>query len=333
MDQGTEPIRQDIDQIRASMTDKMERIEAKIKGTVDETTGSVKRMVDVKYQIAEHPWTALGISILAGIALGSLGDSDEPSHRRSEYRGGDMSTDEAYQRARSMTAYPSNYGSSNYGAAGSTSYGQGSYGQSNYGQGSYGQSNSGSTSYTTPGYSSSGYDRPYSQEHGQFGGSQSQNYGASNYNSYQPSSYSTSGNNWSGSTGSSSSWNGGASQSSKPGVVDQISRQFGGEIEMLKSAAVSSLVSVIRDTIRQNFPSMHQEMERMRRDSGSATGSSNWSSGSTSGTSSYGSTATDYAHSAANNPSHVTSVSDPARGSSMSSTSNPDDLQRDNTNL
>lgn len=76
MDTRTKPIRQDIDSIRDSMTDKMEQIEAKIKGTVDDTTETLKRSLDVKLQVQEHPWAALGIAVLAGYALGSMGDSD-----------------------------------------------------------------------------------------------------------------------------------------------------------------------------------------------------------------------------------------------------------------
>jgi hypothetical protein len=68
--------------------------------------------------------------------------------------------------------------------------------------------------------------------------------------------------------------NAGAHQSAKPGLLDSLSQQFGDEIEMLKTAAVTSLVSLVRDTIRQNFPSMHQEMERMRTQRSASTSSS-----------------------------------------------------------
>lgn len=82
MDQRTEPIRQDIDTIRDSMTDKMEQIESKIKGTVEDT----RRMVDVKYQVSQRPWAALGASILIGYAIGSMGGSDDTPapHQRGE---------------------------------------------------------------------------------------------------------------------------------------------------------------------------------------------------------------------------------------------------------
>jgi len=79
MDQGTEPIKQDIDSIRDSMTNKVEQIEAKVKDTVENTVDTVKRTFDVKQQVSEHPWTALGASLLAGYVLGSMGDSDDRS--------------------------------------------------------------------------------------------------------------------------------------------------------------------------------------------------------------------------------------------------------------
>src|SRR5215216_6244870 len=75
MDQRTEPIRQDIDSIRDSMTNKIEQIESKIKDTVDDT----RRMVDIKYQVSQRPWAALGVSLLVGYTLGSIGGSDTRS--------------------------------------------------------------------------------------------------------------------------------------------------------------------------------------------------------------------------------------------------------------
>lgn len=255
MDQGTEPIRQDIDQIRASMTDKMERIEARIKGTVDETTHSVKRMVDVKHQISEHPWTALGISILAGIALGSMGESDSShaEHRRTDDRTFDLNAAAAYERARSTSPYPANYGATGYGQYSAASYGQPGYEHASHGHsstpaggysassGTYQPAAAGSSSPPGPGHTTTSSNGPWSQTVAAAGGT----------------------------------WNASANQPPKPGIMDQISQQFGGEIEMLKSTAVSSLVGIIRDTIRQNFPAMHQEMERMRREHG-ASGAGSW---------------------------------------------------------
>jgi hypothetical protein len=60
------------------MTDKMEQIESKIKGTVDDT----RRLVDIRYQVSQRPWAALGASILIGYALGSIGGDDTPAQPR-----------------------------------------------------------------------------------------------------------------------------------------------------------------------------------------------------------------------------------------------------------
>jgi hypothetical protein len=79
MDHRTEPIRQDIDTIRDSMTDKMEQIESRVKGTVDDTVETVRRTFDIRQQVDERPWTALGAAVLAGYVLGSMGDSEPRS--------------------------------------------------------------------------------------------------------------------------------------------------------------------------------------------------------------------------------------------------------------
>lgn len=98
MDQRTEYIRQDIDATREAMTDKLEQIESKVKGTVDDLKGSVENTVetvkenvkqafDIKQQVSERPWTMLGASVVAGYVLGSLGSSDDsPASRTSQYR-------------------------------------------------------------------------------------------------------------------------------------------------------------------------------------------------------------------------------------------------------
>src|SRR5687767_11990215 len=92
MDQGTEPIRQDIDAIRDSMSNKVEQIESKIKDTVEDT----KRMVDVRYQVSQHPWAALGLSVFVGYTLGSVGggrSAEQPDYSTTvRYRG--ASTDD-----------------------------------------------------------------------------------------------------------------------------------------------------------------------------------------------------------------------------------------------
>src|SRR5215203_5450175 len=99
MDQGTEPIRQDINTIRDSMTDKIEQIETKIKGTVEDT----RRMVDVKYQVSQRPWAALGVSLLVGYTLGSIGggdDTHDQPQRGEPFRYYSEQNDDGARRAR-----------------------------------------------------------------------------------------------------------------------------------------------------------------------------------------------------------------------------------------
>ena len=102
MDQRTEPIRQDIDSIRDSMTDKIEQIETKIKGTVEDT----RRMVDIKYQVSQRPWTALGISLLVGYTLGSIGGDDTRAQpqRGEPFRYYDEPNDDRVRSARERDA-------------------------------------------------------------------------------------------------------------------------------------------------------------------------------------------------------------------------------------
>lgn len=84
MVERTEPIRQDIDAIRDSMTQKMEQIESKVKGTVDTTVEQVKRTFDLQQQVSERPWAALGLAFAAGYVLGTMGGDAEPEYRPGE---------------------------------------------------------------------------------------------------------------------------------------------------------------------------------------------------------------------------------------------------------
>jgi len=174
MDQRTEPIRQDIDSIRESMTDKIEQIETKIKGTVEDT----RRMVDIKYQVSQRPWAALGVSILVGYTLGSLGGGDDTPaqpQRGEAFRYYDQSHD---NRARTEREHDT--------SARSNSFGQ----------------------YTD------------------------------------------------------------TRRASEPGMLDQIMDQFGDEFQLLKAAAITSVVNLVRDAVRQNLPALDQELGRLRSEQG-----------------------------------------------------------------
>lgn len=94
MDPQVAPIKQDIDDIRESLVGKLEAIEGlvkdtvddtveKVKDTVDDTVEAVRRTFDIKQQVGDHPWAALGVAVVAGYVLGSVGgdDANGPSYR------------------------------------------------------------------------------------------------------------------------------------------------------------------------------------------------------------------------------------------------------------
>jgi len=235
MDTRTEPIRQDIDQIRDSMTDKIGQIESKIKGTVDDTTETLKRNLDVKYQVSEHPWTALGVAVLAGYALGSMGGSSEAKPSTYRYR-----EDIRYHDAN--RGEPMRY----YGEA--------------------------------------------EQRNQDWNKSQNTNYSASASPSRNESTYRNESNYRD------------QNQSSSGGFVDDVMGQLGLELDTLKTAAISSLVNLLRDTVKQNLPGVYSEAERLRSDSTPSTGASSYSSNATN-SSSYSNNPASYRAPTSNNPS------------------------------
>jgi len=180
MDQRTEPIRQDIDSIRESMTDKIEQIETKIKGTVEDT----RRMVDIKYHVSQRPWAALGVSLLVGYTLGSIG-------------GGDDDTRAKPQRGETVRYYT----------------------QSHDDRTRVGREHDSDT---------------HSNSFAQHADTR---------------------------------------RSSEPGMLDQIMDQFGDEFQLLKAAAITSVVNLVRDAVRQNMPALDQELGRLRSEQGGSAAS------------------------------------------------------------
>lgn len=86
MDKGSDDIRQDIDATRASLDDKLNMLEDKASDATDsvrEASQKALDMIDIRSQVAERPWAALGVAVAAGYVLGSLGGDDEPSYSRS----------------------------------------------------------------------------------------------------------------------------------------------------------------------------------------------------------------------------------------------------------
>jgi len=169
MDQRTEPIRQDIDSIRDSMTDKLEQIETKIKGTVEDT----RRMVDLKYQVSQRPWAALGVSLLVGYTLGSIGGDDT--------------------RAQPQPGEPFRY-----------------YGEPHDDRGRAARERD--TDSRNASFTQQADTRHKAQ----------------------------------------------------PGMLDQIMDQFGDEFQLLKAAAITSVIGLVRDAVRQNLPGIDQELGRLR---------------------------------------------------------------------
>lgn len=78
MDQRSDDIRQDIEETRASLDTKLNLLEEK----ANETTEKVKQAFDIKQQVQERPWAALGVAVAAGYVLGSMGGGDEDYYDR-----------------------------------------------------------------------------------------------------------------------------------------------------------------------------------------------------------------------------------------------------------
>jgi len=152
------------------MTDKIEQIETKIKGTVEDT----RRMVDIKYQVSQRPWAALGVSLLVGYTLGSLGGHDDT-------------------HAEPQRGEPFRY-----------------------------------------------YDQP---RHDQAHATRERDNDARNA-AFAPSTS--------------------HQRAAEPGMLDQIMNEFGDEFQLLKAAAITSVVSLVRDAVRQNLPGLDQELGRLR---------------------------------------------------------------------
>jgi len=74
-----EELRAEIAETRSSLTDKLETLEERVKGTVEtaqhkveDTMAAVKRSFDIHHHAAQRPWLVFGSSVAAGFLIGSL---------------------------------------------------------------------------------------------------------------------------------------------------------------------------------------------------------------------------------------------------------------------
>jgi hypothetical protein len=95
-EQDSAEMRHDIDNTRSAMADKLEALEDRMIGAAEsaqetvensiqgakDAVASVKRTFDIKHQIEERPWTIVGGSFLAGLAVSLL----IPERRASSFK-------------------------------------------------------------------------------------------------------------------------------------------------------------------------------------------------------------------------------------------------------
>jgi hypothetical protein len=131
-------------------------------------------MVDIKYQVSQRPWAALGVSLLVGYTLGSIGgghDTRAQPQRGEAFRYYDQPHDDRARAEREHAAYTQ----------------------------------------------------------------------AKSFEQYAD-----------------------TRRASEPGMLDQIMDQFGDEFQLLKAAAITSVINLVRDAVRQNLPALDQELGRLR---------------------------------------------------------------------
>jgi len=96
MDAEPDVIRQDIEQTRSALTEKLETLEEEVKDTVrsaketveetienvtetvQETVETVQRTFDLEYQMQQRPWVLIGGSVAAGLVAGYVADNLRP---------------------------------------------------------------------------------------------------------------------------------------------------------------------------------------------------------------------------------------------------------------
>ena len=84
MDQLINQNLEEREQTRAALTHKLETLELRLRDSIDKVRETVKKSVDVPYQVKQRPWTMFGLSMLLGCAAGRLATWKGAEFRRSD---------------------------------------------------------------------------------------------------------------------------------------------------------------------------------------------------------------------------------------------------------
>jgi hypothetical protein len=57
---------------RVALTEKLEMLEDRVRGTVAEAKTAVRQSVDLNYHVRQRPWLMMGLSVFVGYTLGRL---------------------------------------------------------------------------------------------------------------------------------------------------------------------------------------------------------------------------------------------------------------------
>jgi hypothetical protein len=116
MVERTGPIRDDIEATRASMTDKMERIEGQVRDKVDSTVQQARQVFDLRHQVNERPWVAVGAALTLGFLVGSMGGGDDEQASYPAQPGQPMRyySQQGYSSAEDRSTNPPAYGGQQY---------------------------------------------------------------------------------------------------------------------------------------------------------------------------------------------------------------------------
>lgn len=68
MERDRERVRREIQEKKEAMAEKLEEITDRVDEARDRLRGALRKL-DVRYQVREHPWVALGLSVAAGYAV------------------------------------------------------------------------------------------------------------------------------------------------------------------------------------------------------------------------------------------------------------------------